>query len=58
MRDAGHVLDVGELENFVPSVGNHGPQWVNEALKKDLISDPELESARRFLAQLCNVPSS
>lgn len=53
LRDGGiHVVEVGELERFVPSVGSHGPKWVNEALKKDLKNDPELESARGFVMRL------
>lgn len=45
------VLEVGELESFVKSVGNHGPKWVSEVLSKDLNSDPELEPARQFVKQ-------
>ena len=47
-----HIVEVGEVESFVRSVGNHGPKWVNEALKKDLRSDPELEPARKFVSEL------
>jgi hypothetical protein len=47
-----HVVEVGEVEGFVRSVGNHGPAWVNEVLAKDLAADPELESARMFVADL------
>jgi hypothetical protein len=46
------IVDVGEVEMFVRSVGNHGPKWVNEVLKKNLISDPELAAARQFVAKL------
>lgn len=42
------VLDVGELERFCPSVGRHGPQWVNQVLQRDLVHDAELDRARRF----------
>lgn len=47
-----NILEVGELESFVKSVGNHGPKWVNEVLSKDLINDAELECARQFVSQL------
>jgi hypothetical protein len=47
-----HVVEVGEVEGFARSVGNHGPRWVNEALKKDLKTDPELDPARRFVERL------
>jgi hypothetical protein len=43
------VVECGELERFVPSVPKHGPAWVNKALEKNLLSDPELEGARRFV---------
>lgn len=46
------VVEVGELESFVRSVGNHGRRWVNEVLKKDLALDPELEPARQYVAKL------
>lgn len=48
------ILEVGELERFVKSVGNHGPKWVSEVLSKDLKNDPELELARKFVEQLYN----
>lgn len=44
-----HVVEVGQLESFVKSIGNHGPKWVNEVMLKDLKSDPELEPARAFV---------
>jgi hypothetical protein len=46
------ILEVGELESFGKSVGNHGPKWVSEVLTKDLLKDPELELARQFVSQL------
>jgi len=46
------ILEVGELESFAKSVGNHGPKWVSEVLKKDLKIDTELEGARQFVLQL------
>lgn len=46
------ILELGELESFAKSIGNHGPKWVNEVLAKDLKSDPELELARQFIKQI------
>lgn len=46
------ILEVGELECFVKSVGNHGPKWVSEVLRKDLKSDPELKEARLFVREI------
>jgi len=48
------ILEVGELESFVRSIGNHGPKWVNEVLSKDLKNDSELVSARQFVNQILN----
>ncbi len=48
------ILEVGELESFVKSVGSHGPKWVSEVLSKDLKNDRELESARQFVTQMLN----
>jgi len=45
------VLEVGELEGFVKSIGNHGPKWVSEVLVKDLKNDPEFQVAREFVKQ-------
>lgn len=50
------VVECGELERFVPSVGDHGPGWVSEVMKKDLASDPELDGARRFVARMHGIP--
>lgn len=46
------IVEQGELESFAKSIGNHGPKWVNEVLKKDLKNDPELEEARNFVKKL------
>ncbi|MCR9065613.1 MAG: AAA family ATPase [Cytophagales bacterium] len=46
------ILEVGELEGFVKSVGNHGPKWVNEVLSKDISSDVEFDVAKKFLEQI------
>jgi ABC-type transporter Mla maintaining outer membrane lipid asymmetry ATPase subunit MlaF len=55
LKDKGFlILEVGELESFVKSVGNHGPKWVVEVLNKDLNTDLELEVARQFVKQFIN----
>ncbi|MDE5488692.1 ATP-dependent nuclease [Elizabethkingia meningoseptica] len=43
------IPEVGELESFVKSIGNHGPKWINQVLIKDLKNDPELLMARTFV---------
>jgi len=45
------ILEIGELESFVKSVGNHGPKWVSEVLTKDLKTNSELETARQSVSQ-------
>lgn len=47
-----YILEVGELECFDKSIGNHGPKWVNEVLEKDLKTDRELENARNFVNEI------
>lgn len=51
LKEHGIALnEQGELESFVRSIGGKGPAWVNEVLiSKDLLNDPELEDARRFV---------
>ena len=43
------MVEVGELESFCKSVGNHGPRRVNDVLIKDLANEPELNIARQFV---------
>lgn len=46
------IPEIGELESFVKSIGNHGPKWVSEVLTKNLKTDPELELARQFVLEI------
>ena len=47
------IVPVGELERFCKSVGGHGPRWVQQVIEeRNLATDPELESARKFVKQL------
>ncbi len=46
------LVEVGELEGFVRSIGGHGPKWVNAVLQRDLLNDAELEPARKFVLQV------
>jgi hypothetical protein len=46
------LVEVGELEGFCKTVGNHGPTWVNDVIEKDLKNDPELQDARDFVKKL------
>ena len=51
-RNGIFVVPVGELEGFVKSIGNHGPRWVNEVLKKDLKNDREFKDSKDFVQKL------
>lgn len=44
-----YILELGEIEAFDKNIGGHGPKWVNSVLEKDLISNPNLEEARKFV---------
>ncbi len=46
------IVDCGEVERFVPSIGGHGPSWVSAALDRDITADPEFAAARKFAADL------
>jgi hypothetical protein len=48
------VVDVGELEGWVPQVGNKGPRWVIEVLEQGLHADPQL-AARSFIESVAAV---
>lgn len=46
-----HVVPVGELEGFIPSIEDHGPSWASEVLQRysDLGSEV-YRGARRFVS--------
>ncbi|AFE05898.1 hypothetical protein COCOR_04571 [Corallococcus coralloides DSM 2259] len=46
------IVETGEMESFVPTVGGHGNAWLAEVLRKDLRQDPHLENARKFVQGL------
>ena len=45
------ILEVGEIECFDLTVGNHGPKWVNKVLEKDLLASDDLKDARGFVKE-------
>lgn len=45
-------LPVGELENFVRTVGNHGIKWLNEVFSKYSLDSSELRLAREFMKKV------
>ena len=46
------IVETGETERFCPSIGGHGIAWVEQVLRRDLASDPELAEARVFASKL------
>ncbi|MFC6025884.1 ATP-dependent nuclease [Methylobacterium mesophilicum] len=47
-----YIVPVGQMERFCKSIGDKGPRWVTEVLKRDLVTDPELQEARQFVAKV------
>ena len=53
------VVPFGELESFDPSQTAHGPSFVNAVLERpDLATDPQLETARRFVDAIAGASST
>ena len=47
------IVPVGETEGFCPSIGSHGPGFVEKVLEeKNLALDPELQTAREFMKRI------
>jgi len=43
------LVPLGEIENFSPETGSHGPKFVNKFLQERDLSDPELTSLKDFV---------
>jgi hypothetical protein len=57
LREIGlFVVEVSELEQFVPTVGGHGPSWVNEVHERGLHADASLTQARAFVKSVAGSP--
>lgn len=50
-----HIVEVGELERFVPTIGSHGPAWVAEVHRSNGHADEEARPAWDFIARVCDV---
>jgi len=46
------VIPVGEIENFCPEIGSHGPRFVTKLLTDIPLSDARLSSLRDFVAHI------
>ena len=45
-----HVVQCGELERFVPTIGGHGPDWLHNVLDHyPEVSDPVYDAAKNFV---------
>lgn len=49
------LVECGELERFCPAVAGHGPRWLQAVLQRDLVDDPELDQARRFVGRVLGI---
>jgi hypothetical protein len=57
LREIGlFVVEVGEMERFVPQVGGHGPGWVNEVHERGLHADEPLTAPRDFVRAVVDFP--
>ena len=54
LREIGiHVVEVGELERFVPNVGAHGVAWLTDVLTQfNLCNSSSLNTAREFVTRV------
>jgi len=46
------VIPVGEIENFCPEIGLHGPKFVTKLLTDIPLSDSRLEDLRKFVSHI------
>lgn len=44
-----YLVPVGEIENFCPEIGSHGPKYVTKLLSSIPLNDNRLEELRRFV---------
>lgn len=47
-----YVIPVGEMENFCPDIGSHGPKFVTKLLATVPLSDDRLQELRSFVAKV------
>lgn len=54
------VIPVGEIENFCPEVGSHGPKFVTKLLTEVPLADERLKSLREFVSHIhsSNLPKA
>ncbi len=47
-----HLIPVGEMEDFVPEIGGHGPSWVADVLESRLHEGSDADGARDFFSSV------
>jgi hypothetical protein len=52
-----YIVPVGEIENFCPDIGGHGPKFVTNLLSSLPLGSPELNSLREFVKLVQAGPS-
>jgi len=51
-----YLVPVGEIENFCPDLGSHGPRFVTKLLSSVSMDDVRLTELRSFVDRLHNGP--
>jgi hypothetical protein len=51
-----YLVPVGEIENFCPEIGSHGPKYVTKLLSTIPLNDGRLEELRRFVESVHKGP--
>jgi ABC-type oligopeptide transport system ATPase subunit len=50
LEDIGiYLVPVGEIENFCPQIGSHGPKFITKLLTSIPLGDPQLNDLRNFV---------
>ena len=50
LEDIGiYLVPVGEIENFCPQIGSHGPKFITKLLSNIPLGDPQLNDLRSFV---------
>lgn len=47
-----YIIPVGEIENFCPSIGGHGPKFVTDLLSTMTLGSSDLEHLREFVKRV------
>jgi energy-coupling factor transporter ATP-binding protein EcfA2 len=47
-----HLIPIGEMEDFVPAVGGHGPAWLADVLDQGLHEGEDTDVARQFFGEV------